>query len=83
MPDTLCIIGSRNNKLLKTIECKSGKLVIGCDVPPEDIEMDTVAHCGGDMGDKLPTSLLKLYAYKTTLHTPTFLGRLCYVTTGF
>ena len=40
----------RNDELLKAIECKSGELVMGCDVPPGDIQTDTVAHCGGDMG---------------------------------
>lgn len=40
----------RNEELLKAIECKSGELVRGCDVPPGDIQTDTVAHCGGDMG---------------------------------
>lgn len=40
----------RNDELLKDIECKSGELVMGCDVPPGDIQTDTVAHCGGDMG---------------------------------
>ena len=40
----------RNDGLLKAIECKSGELVMGCDVPPGDIQTDTVAHCGGDMG---------------------------------
>ena len=40
----------RNEELLKAIECKSGELVMGCNVPPGDIQTDTVAHCGGDMG---------------------------------
>ena len=40
----------RNEELLKALECKSGELVRGCDVPPGDIQTDTVAHCGGDMG---------------------------------
>lgn len=40
----------RNDELLKAIACKSGELVMGCDVPPGDIQTDTVAHCGGDMG---------------------------------
>ena len=40
----------RNDELLKAIECKSGELAMGCDVPPGDIQTDTVAHCGGDMG---------------------------------
>ena len=39
----------RNDVLLKAIESKSGELVMGCDVPPGDIQTDTVAHCGGDM----------------------------------
>ena len=37
----------RNDKLLKAIECKSSELVMGCNVPPGDIQTDTVAHCGG------------------------------------
>lgn len=40
----------RNAALLAAIECKSGELVRGCDVPPGEIQADTVAHCGGDMG---------------------------------
>ena len=40
----------RNDELLKAVECKSGELVMGCDVPPGDVQTDTVAHCGGDMG---------------------------------
>lgn len=40
----------RNEALLKAVECKSGELVMGCDVPPGDVQADTVAHCGGDMG---------------------------------
>ena len=40
----------RNGELLKAIECKSGELVMGCDVRPGDVQTDTVAHCGGDMG---------------------------------
>ena len=40
----------RNEELLRAIECRSGELVMGCDVPPGDIQTDTVAHCGGDMG---------------------------------
>ena len=39
-----------NETLLKAVECRSGELVMGCDVPPGDIQADTVAHCGGDMG---------------------------------
>ncbi len=40
----------RNDALLSAIECRSGELVRGCDVPPGDVQTDTVAHCGGDMG---------------------------------
>lgn len=40
----------RNDELLKAIECKSGELVMGCNVRPGDVQTDTVAHCGGDMG---------------------------------
>ena len=40
----------RNEELLKAVECRSGELVMGCDVPPGDAQTDTVAHCGGDMG---------------------------------
>ena len=40
----------RNGALLSAIECRSGELVRGCDVPPGDVQTDTVAHCGGDMG---------------------------------
>lgn len=40
----------RNEELLKAVECRSGELVMGCDVPPGDVQTDTVAHCGGDMG---------------------------------
>lgn len=40
----------RNGELLKDVECKSGELVMGCDVPPGDVQTDTVAYCGGDMG---------------------------------
>lgn len=47
----------RNEELLKAIECKSGELVMGCDVPPGDVQTDTVAHCGGDMGGNFWWSL--------------------------
>lgn len=40
----------RNEELLKAIACRSGEIVMGCGVPPGDIQTDTVAHCGGDMG---------------------------------
>ncbi len=40
----------RNGALPSAIECRSGELVRGCDVPPGDVQTDTVAHCGGDMG---------------------------------
>ncbi|MBQ5531534.1 MAG: transposase family protein [Kiritimatiellae bacterium] len=40
----------RNYELLKAIECKSGELVMGCNVEPGDVQTDTIAHCGGDMG---------------------------------
>ena len=38
-----------NRPLLDAIECKSGEEVMACDVPPGDTQIDTVAHCGGDM----------------------------------
>ena len=40
----------RNGALPSAIECRSGELARGCDVPPGDVQTDTVAHCGGDMG---------------------------------
>lgn len=39
-----------NNQLLKAIECKSGEEIMACNVAPGDIQIDTVALCGGDMG---------------------------------
>lgn len=38
-----------NRPLLDAIECKSGEEVMACDVRPGDTQIDTVAHCGGDM----------------------------------
>ena len=38
-----------NRPILDAIECKSGEEVIACDVRPGDTQIDTVAHCGGDM----------------------------------
>lgn len=38
-----------NRPLLAAIECKSGEEVMACHVPPGDTQIDTVAHCGGDM----------------------------------
>jgi hypothetical protein len=41
----------RNRPLLDAIECKSGEEVMACRVAPGDTQIDTVAHCGGDMSD--------------------------------
>lgn len=38
-----------NRPLLDAIECKSGEEAMACDVRPGDTQIDTVAHCGGDM----------------------------------
>ncbi len=38
-----------NRPLLDAIECRSGEEVMACMVPPGDTQIDTVAHCGGDM----------------------------------
>lgn len=38
-----------NKALLNAIECKSGEEIMACKVPPGDLQIDTVAHCGGDM----------------------------------
>lgn len=39
-----------NWQLLQAIECKSGEEIMACKVAPGDIQIDTVALCGGDMG---------------------------------
>jgi len=39
-----------NWQLLRAIECKSGEEVMACKVSPGDVQIDTVALCGGDMG---------------------------------
>lgn len=38
-----------NRPILDAIECKSGEETMACDVRPGDTQIDTVAHCGGDM----------------------------------
>ena len=38
-----------NRPILDAIECRSGEEVMACDVRPGDTQIDTVAHCGGDM----------------------------------
>ena len=38
-----------NRPILDAIECKSGEEVMACHVRPGDTQIDTVAHCGGDM----------------------------------
>ena len=38
-----------NRPILDAIECKSGEEVMACNVKPGDTQVDTVAHCGGDM----------------------------------
>lgn len=38
-----------NKALLNAIECRSGEEIMACKVPPGDMQIDTVAHCGGDM----------------------------------
>lgn len=38
-----------NRPLLDAIECKSGEETMACLVRPGDTQIDTVAHCGGDM----------------------------------
>lgn len=38
-----------NRPILDAIECKSGEEVMACNVKPGDTQIDTVAHCGGDM----------------------------------
>jgi len=39
-----------NWQLLQAIECKSGEEIMACRISPGDIQVDTVALCGGDMG---------------------------------
>ncbi len=41
----------RNAPLMDAIECRSGEEAMACRVAPGDTQIDTVAHCGGDMGD--------------------------------
>ena len=38
-----------NRPILDAIECKSGEEVMACNVKPGDTQIDTVAHCGGDV----------------------------------
>ena len=38
-----------NRPILDAVECKSGEEVMACNVKPGDTQIDTVAHCGGDM----------------------------------
>lgn len=38
-----------NRPILDAIECKSGEEVMACHARPGDTQIDTVAHCGGDM----------------------------------
>ena len=38
-----------NRPILDAIECKSGEEVMACNIRPGDTQIDTVAHCGGDM----------------------------------
>ena len=38
-----------NRPILNAIECKSGEEVMACNVKPGDTQIDTVAHCGGDI----------------------------------
>lgn len=38
-----------NRPILDAIECKSGEEIMACNVMPGDTQIDTVAHCGGDM----------------------------------
>ena len=38
-----------NRPILDAIECKSGEEVMACNARPGDTQVDTVAHCGGDM----------------------------------
>lgn len=38
-----------NRPILDAIECRSGEEVMACRVRPGDTQIDTVAHCGGDM----------------------------------
>jgi len=38
-----------NRPILDAIECKSGEEVMACHVKPGDTQIDTVAHCGGDL----------------------------------
>ena len=38
-----------NRPILDAVECRSGEEVMACLVRPGDTQIDTVAHCGGDM----------------------------------
>ena len=38
-----------NRPILNAIECKSGEEIMACNVKPGDTQIDTVAHCGGDI----------------------------------
>ena len=38
-----------NRPILDAIECRSGEEVMACNARPGDTQVDTVAHCGGDM----------------------------------
>ena len=38
-----------NRPILDAIECRSDEEVMACHVKPGDTQIDTVAHCGGDM----------------------------------
>lgn len=40
---------SGNNRIKERIVCESGELVRACEVAPGDIQVDSVAFCGGDM----------------------------------
>ena len=40
-----------NKRLLNAIECRNGEEIMASLVPPGDMQVDTVALCGGDMND--------------------------------
>ena len=55
------------------IECRSGEEVMACRVAPGDTQIDTVAHCGGDMGDNFFRTLTQTDGHtQWTEITPTW-----------
>lgn len=63
----------RNRPLMDGIECRSGEEVMACRVAPGDTQIDTVAHCGGDMGDNFFRTLTQTDGHtQWTEITPTW-----------